>query len=561
MAHARNRSGFTLVELIVGVGLFSLLMLLVVTAFFYMARVQKNIESKQQILNDFRTGVDVMVKEMTSGSAFTGPGGANCDSGCSELTFSTKPRPDMPARNVSYRYDAGAKKLMKAEQKTYGICRNLPFDTRCYQPFHSSDVKIDSLAFYVGNKPVLYLQPVITIEVQGKINPGRREEQNLEVTTSVTPRLMQDPSAVPPTDNVKPLIQITSPTSAATWSTSDATVDLGGTSSDNVGVTSVSWRNQTTGASGFAVGLNSWSAPGIVLKAAVNNTLVVTAEDADGNVSDPDTLVITSTAPPPPPATPLVSATQNCGPADIDLTINCLGTTVTRADIYKCSGAGCTPTALYATQASCAAFYDTVWTEGTTYGYSVQTWNGISSSGMSAITYITPNASWNCPPAPPPSPPACSDGADNDGDTRVDMGDPGCSGPSDTDETDAPPPPSDSFTIYPSADLIKVGVGGSVGVDSPSNSIRIFVSPVNNFSQNVTLSLSSNGGITGLQPSIAPGILVQSAYNTGSSFFVTVPDNTTPGIYTLRVRGVAQDGRASETTVYLDVFARSGGQR
>ena len=43
--------------------------------------------------------------------------------------------------------------------------------------------------------------------------------------------------------------------------------------------------------------------------------------------------------------------------------------------------------------------------------------------------------------APPPPPAACADLVDNDHDGLVDLADPGCSGPSDTDETNAPPPP------------------------------------------------------------------------------------------------------------------------
>jgi hypothetical protein len=44
---------------------------------------------------------------------------------------------------------------------------------------------------------------------------------------------------------------------------------------------------------------------------------------------------------------------------------------------------------------------------------------------------------------PPPQPPACSDGLDNDGDSKVDFpNDPGCASATDTDETDLPPPPT-----------------------------------------------------------------------------------------------------------------------
>jgi subtilisin family serine protease len=43
---------------------------------------------------------------------------------------------------------------------------------------------------------------------------------------------------------------------------------------------------------------------------------------------------------------------------------------------------------------------------------------------------------------PPPPAPACSNGADDDGDGKIDFpADPGCTGPSDTSEVDPPPPP------------------------------------------------------------------------------------------------------------------------
>jgi len=53
---------------------------------------------------------------------------------------------------------------------------------------------------------------------------------------------------------------------------------------------------------------------------------------------------------------------------------------------------------------------------------------------------VTQTVSWNATTsAPPPS--QCSDGGDNDGDGKIDVGaDPGCSNAADNDETDPPPP-------------------------------------------------------------------------------------------------------------------------
>lgn len=65
-----------------------------------------------------------------------------------------------------------------------------------------------------------------------------------------------------------------------------------------------------------------------------------------------------------------------------------------------------------------------------------------SASGTITSPQCTPQTlSWSATTSSPP-PPACSDLSDNDGDGKVDYpADPGCTGPSDNDETDPPPPP------------------------------------------------------------------------------------------------------------------------
>ncbi len=87
---------------------------------------------------------------------------------------------------------------------------------------------------------------------------------------------------------------ITAPTSAATHTASATPLSLGGTASDNVAVTQVTWINDR-GGSGTATGTTSWSVSGIVLQSG-QNVLTVTARDAAGNTST-DTLTVTYTPP------------------------------------------------------------------------------------------------------------------------------------------------------------------------------------------------------------------------------------------------------------------------
>jgi uncharacterized protein YdeI (BOF family) len=97
-------------------------------------------------------------------------------------------------------------------------------------------------------------------------------------------------------DTFGPTVTITSPTSNPTYSTGVGTINIAGTATDNVGVTSVTWSNDR-GGSGTASGTTSWSVNGIVLQPGVN-VLTVTAYDAAGN-SGTDTLTVTYNNNPP----------------------------------------------------------------------------------------------------------------------------------------------------------------------------------------------------------------------------------------------------------------------
>jgi len=95
-------------------------------------------------------------------------------------------------------------------------------------------------------------------------------------------------------DTTAPGVSITTPTSVATYTTSTTPVTVGGTASDAVGVTQVTWANNR-GGSGTAIGTTSWSASGITLLGG-SNLITITARDAAGN-SATDTLTVTYNAP------------------------------------------------------------------------------------------------------------------------------------------------------------------------------------------------------------------------------------------------------------------------
>jgi hypothetical protein len=85
-------------------------------------------------------------------------------------------------------------------------------------------------------------------------------------------------------DTIPPTVMITSPTSASSYTSYTSTINIGGTAFDNIGVTSVTWINDS-GGFGTCDGTNSWSCTGITLYDGLN-IITVTAHDAATNASD-----------------------------------------------------------------------------------------------------------------------------------------------------------------------------------------------------------------------------------------------------------------------------------
>lgn len=99
-------------------------------------------------------------------------------------------------------------------------------------------------------------------------------------------------------DTTQPSVTILNP--PADYQSADPTIDINGTSSDNVGVTSVTWQTDN-GRSGSASGTTQWIIKGLDLQEG-RNTITVTADDAAGNAGSAS-IVLAYTPPAPPPST------------------------------------------------------------------------------------------------------------------------------------------------------------------------------------------------------------------------------------------------------------------
>jgi len=104
---------------------------------------------------------------------------------------------------------------------------------------------------------------------------------NVSADGDVVSRLVTGVGIGTAADTIAPSLTISSPTANATLVTGSPTLTLGGSASDNVGVTQVTWANDR-GGSGVATGTTTWATGTIALQSGLN-TLSVTARDAANN--------------------------------------------------------------------------------------------------------------------------------------------------------------------------------------------------------------------------------------------------------------------------------------
>lgn len=165
--------GFTLVEMIVAVALFSVVMLVCVGALLALVTANKKAQALQSVMNNLNVAVDGMVRAIRVGTTYhCGSGSYTTTADCQDgsTIFAFEPYHDASLTNVPpwiYWFatdENGIGRLYKSEDGTTGGG----------VPITSPDVSINSVMFYViGSCPVHGgscnddLQPKVLIVIKG----------------------------------------------------------------------------------------------------------------------------------------------------------------------------------------------------------------------------------------------------------------------------------------------------------------------------------------------------------------------------------------------------------
>jgi prepilin-type N-terminal cleavage/methylation domain-containing protein len=181
MHFSRRTRGFTLIELIVSVGLFSIVMTIVASSYLSLLSRDRQARATNDVANNLNFVLDTMARSIRTGTNYYCgvSGGPNC-AATPQSTFSFL---DDQGNTVTYSLSAGGQILE---------CYNS--GTGCVAtPITDSRIVVDTLNFYArgidtGNGD--QTQPEVTLVMHGKISADTTHTVFFTIQTSATQRLI-----------------------------------------------------------------------------------------------------------------------------------------------------------------------------------------------------------------------------------------------------------------------------------------------------------------------------------------------------------------------------------
>lgn len=167
----RIQRGYTLIELVVSVGLFALVMTLAAGAYLLMIDLNRQTQGIATGIDSLSFALETMTRGIRTGTEYNcGAFGGDCPSGSSRFSFE-----DSSGRNVIF--DKQGTAIIKDDSI----------------PLTDASLTITALTFYVTGTGSIaegdYLQPYVTIVVSGTVSSGpRRSPQPFTIQTSATMR-------------------------------------------------------------------------------------------------------------------------------------------------------------------------------------------------------------------------------------------------------------------------------------------------------------------------------------------------------------------------------------
>ena len=185
--------GYTLIELIVAVGLFALVMTLAAGAYLLMINLSRQAQGTATGIDNLAFALETITRSIRTGALYScGDFGGDCPNGESSFSFR-----NASGAMVTYAL-AGSAPDLYIQRTVDGVAQSALTDP--------SSVAISSLIFYVSGVETValgeYTQPYVTIVISGVVSSGtEKTTQSFAIETSSTMRGIDLTVILPPSEN------------------------------------------------------------------------------------------------------------------------------------------------------------------------------------------------------------------------------------------------------------------------------------------------------------------------------------------------------------------------
>lgn len=182
----KRERGYTLLELIVSVGIFSIIMLIVTSAYLMLIHLDRKARATSDVITNLTFVVESMSREIRTGTNYRcNTTGTNCTSGGTSFRYSDS---RSPSRTITYALQTNAQ--TQKGQVMVTVDSGTPVTSSLTDP----RVDVNVLTFYVrGVGTADSLPPHVTFVMQGSIEPEPGEIVEFSLQGSATQRLLELP--------------------------------------------------------------------------------------------------------------------------------------------------------------------------------------------------------------------------------------------------------------------------------------------------------------------------------------------------------------------------------
>jgi len=181
MSTRRLQGGYTLLELIVSLGIFSMVILVVMGAYITLISLDRQARANNQLAASLSFAVESMARSMRTGSAYAcnaNTSSPNCSSGGTSISFL-----DTQNQTITYRLK---------NDGSIGQCTGSPCTDSTAISLTDHRIDITSLRFYVRGVGIGDVtQPNVTFVVAGTMTTEGGEVSTFSIQTGATQRLIE----------------------------------------------------------------------------------------------------------------------------------------------------------------------------------------------------------------------------------------------------------------------------------------------------------------------------------------------------------------------------------